>query len=117
MIPMRTQRVLEAWAELLDKATSCKEEAEKLAAQKDAVPTPAEAKRFEARHEEKLKIAAAAEAAAAEERSRAEAIPRQFRPHTAPVPLRFEASTDERNCRCRSERTEEAAPREANTPW
>ena len=63
-----------AWAELLEKATTCKEEAEKLAAQKDAAPTAAEAKRLEARHEEKLKIAAAAEAAAAEERSRAEAI-------------------------------------------
>ena len=32
-----------AWAELLEKATSCKEEAEKLAAQEDAVPTAAEA--------------------------------------------------------------------------
>jgi len=41
----------------------------------DAAPTATEAKRLEARHEEKLKIAAAAEAAAAEERSRAEAIP------------------------------------------
>ena len=59
-----------ARAELFEKATSCKEEAEKLAAQKDAVPTAAEAKRFEARHEEKLKIVAVAE-----ERSRAEAIP------------------------------------------
>ena len=44
-----------AWAELLEKATTCKEEAEKLAAQKDAAPTAAEANRLEARHEEKLK--------------------------------------------------------------
>ena len=64
-----------AWAELLEKATTCKEEAEKLGEQKYAAPTAAEAKRLEARHEEKLKIAAAAEAAAAEDRSRAEAIP------------------------------------------
>ena len=35
-----------AWAELLEKATSCKEEAEKLAAQNDAAPTAAEAKRL-----------------------------------------------------------------------
>ena len=37
--------------------------------------TSAEAKRLEARHEDKLKLSAAAEAGAAEDRSRAEAIP------------------------------------------
>ena len=30
--------------------------------------------------------------------------PCQIRPDSAPVPFRFEASTDERNCRCRSKR-------------
>ena len=64
-----------AWGELPEKATTCKEEAEKFAAQKDAAPTAAEAKRLEARHEEKFKIAATAEAATAEKRSRTEAIP------------------------------------------
>ena len=63
-----------AWAELLEKATSCKEEAEKLTAQKDAVPTAAEAKRFEARHEQKLKIAAAAEA----EQKRSPSVPSTY---------------------------------------
>ena len=42
-----------AWAELLKKATTCKEEGEKLGAQKDAAPIAAEAERLEARHEEK----------------------------------------------------------------
>ena len=51
MIPMRTQRVLERGLNFSREATSCNEEAEKLAAQKDAVPTAAEAKRFEARHD------------------------------------------------------------------
>ena len=64
-----------AAGQLPEKATTCKEETEKFAAQKDAAPTAAEAKRSKERHEEKLKIAAGAEAATAEKRSRTEAIP------------------------------------------
>ena len=64
-----------AWGQLPEKATTCKEETEKLAAQKDAAPTAADAKRLKEHHEEKLKIAAGAEAATAEKRSRTEAIP------------------------------------------
>ena len=79
-----------AWAELLEKATTCKEKAEKFGAQNYAVPTAAEAKRLLARHEEKLKITAAADAAAAEGSLPSRSDPRQFRLHTAPVSLRFE---------------------------
>ena len=61
--------------ELPEKATACKEETEKFVAQKDAALTAAEAKRLKERLEEKLKIAAGAEAATAEKRSRTEAIP------------------------------------------
>ena len=101
-----------AWAELLERATTCKEDAEKLGAQKDVAPTAAEAKRFEARHEENLKIAAAGEAAAAKDRSRGEAIPvssvhKLHRFHFASRLQRLNVIADIEA----KEGTEEAAPR------
>ena len=64
MISMRTQRVLELELNFSRKPQFTKQKGEKLGAQKDAGPTADEAKRLEASHEEELKIAAAAEAAA-----------------------------------------------------
>ena len=101
-----------AWEELPEKVTTWKEEAEKFAAQKDAAPTAAEAKRLEGHHEEKLKNRSYKEAATAEKRSRAEADPNSsiqilHRFHLASRLQRMRVIVDAKA----KEGTEEAAPR------
>ena len=109
MIPVRTQRVLERGLNFSRKPP--------LAKRRLRSSSAAEAKRFEARHEEKLKITAAGEAAAAEERSRAEAIPVSsvhtlHRFHFASRLQQMSVIVD-----VEAKEAPKKLRREANTPW